>query len=69
MKFGIFYEHHFLEEYSHASAPEVFLAAAGQRSKQIRLSHGIIQLTTNHPPRLAERVSTLDLLSSGTAQS
>ena len=30
-------EHHFLEEYSHSSAPEVFLAAASQRTQQIRL--------------------------------
>jgi alkanesulfonate monooxygenase SsuD/methylene tetrahydromethanopterin reductase-like flavin-dependent oxidoreductase (luciferase family) len=58
-------EHHFLEEYSHSSSPEVFLGAASQRTKQIRLAHGIIQLTTNHPARVAERVSTLDLLSHG----
>ena len=58
-------EHHFLEEYSHSSAPEVFLAAASQRTKNIRLGHGIIQNTTNHPHRVAERVSTLDLLSGG----
>ena len=58
-------EHHFLEEYSHSSAPEVFLAAASQRTKNIRLGHGIIQLTTNHPARVAERVATLDLLSNG----
>ncbi len=58
-------EHHFLEEYSHSSSPEVFLAAASQRTRQIRLAHGIIQLTTNHPARVAERVSTLDLLSHG----
>ena len=25
-------EHHFLEEYSHSSAPEVFLGAASQRA-------------------------------------
>jgi alkanesulfonate monooxygenase SsuD/methylene tetrahydromethanopterin reductase-like flavin-dependent oxidoreductase (luciferase family) len=58
-------EHHFLEEYSHSSAPEVFLAAASQRTKRIRLGHGIVQLTTNHPARVAERVSTLDLVSNG----
>ena len=58
-------EHHFMEEYSHSSAPEVFLAAASQRTKNIRLGHGIIQLTTNHPARVAERVSTLDLISHG----
>ena len=27
-------EHHFLEEYSHSSAPEVFLAACSQRTKR-----------------------------------
>lgn len=58
-------EHHFLEEYSHSSAPEVFLAAASQRTQKIRLGHGIIQLTTNQPHRVAERVSTLDLISGG----
>jgi len=58
-------EHHFLEEYSHSAAPEVFLAAASQRTKNIRLGHGIIQLTTNHPSRVAERVATLDLVSDG----
>ena len=68
-KLGIDYawevEHHFLEEYSHSSAPEVFLGAASQRTKNIRLGHGIIQLTTNQPHRVAERVATLDLLSNG----
>jgi luciferase family oxidoreductase group 1 len=58
-------EHHFLEEYSHSSAPEVFLGAASQRTKNIRLGHGVIQITTNQPQRVAERVSTLDLLSGG----
>ena len=45
-------EHHFLEEYSHSSAPEVFLAAASQRTKDIRLGHGIIQTAPAvQPPR------------------
>ncbi|MSO91749.1 MAG: LLM class flavin-dependent oxidoreductase [Acetobacteraceae bacterium] len=58
-------EHHFLEEYSHSPQPEVFLSAASQRTKNIRLGHGIIQLTTNHPARVAEKVATLDLVSNG----
>jgi alkanesulfonate monooxygenase SsuD/methylene tetrahydromethanopterin reductase-like flavin-dependent oxidoreductase (luciferase family) len=58
-------EHHFMEEYSHSSAPEVFLAAASQRTRNIRLGHGIVQLPTNHPARVAERISTLDLVSDG----
>ena len=59
--------HHFLEEYSHSSAPEVFLAAASQRTKDIRLGHGIIQTAPgyNHPVRTAERIATLDLVSGG----
>jgi alkanesulfonate monooxygenase SsuD/methylene tetrahydromethanopterin reductase-like flavin-dependent oxidoreductase (luciferase family) len=60
-------EHHFLEEYSHSSAPEVFLAAASQRTSRIRLGHGIVQLPQgfNHSVRVAERIATLDLLSDG----
>jgi alkanesulfonate monooxygenase SsuD/methylene tetrahydromethanopterin reductase-like flavin-dependent oxidoreductase (luciferase family) len=60
-------EHHFLEEYSHSSAPEVFLAAASQRTRRIRLGHGIVQIppAVNHPARVAERVATLDLISGG----
>src|SRR3954451_6260324 len=60
-------EHHFMEEYSHSSAPEVFLAAASQRTKNIRLGHGIVNImpAVNHPARVAERVATLDLVSNG----
>ena len=60
-------EHHFLEEYSHSSAPEVFLACAAARTKRIRLGHGIRQVIPayNHPARTAETLATLDLLSDG----
>ena len=60
-------EHHFLEEYSHSSAPEVFLAAVSQRTKQIRIGHGIVLMPVsfNHTARIAERVATLDLVSDG----
>ena len=60
-------EHHFLEEDSHSSAPEVFLAAASQRTTRIRLGHGITLMPPryNHPARVAERIATLDLLSGG----
>jgi alkanesulfonate monooxygenase SsuD/methylene tetrahydromethanopterin reductase-like flavin-dependent oxidoreductase (luciferase family) len=73
-KIGIDYawevEHHFLEEYSHSSAPEVFLAAASQRTRRIRLGHGIVQTPPafNHPARIAERISMLDLVSNGRAE-
>ena len=60
-------EHHFLEEYSHSSAPEVFLAACSQRTRQIRLGHGIVLMPPNynHPARVAERIAALDLVSDG----
>jgi alkanesulfonate monooxygenase SsuD/methylene tetrahydromethanopterin reductase-like flavin-dependent oxidoreductase (luciferase family) len=70
-KLGIDYawevEHHFLEEYSHSSAPEVFLAACSQRTKNIRLGHGIVLMPAkyNHPAKVAERIATLDLVSNG----
>jgi len=60
-------EHHFLDEYSHSSAPEVFLAACASRTENIRLGHGIRQVIPNynHPARTAEGLATLDLLSNG----
>jgi alkanesulfonate monooxygenase SsuD/methylene tetrahydromethanopterin reductase-like flavin-dependent oxidoreductase (luciferase family) len=63
-------EHHFLEEYSHSSAGESFLAAASQRTKRMRLSSGITLLPPNynHPARVAERLAVLDLVSNGRAE-
>jgi alkanesulfonate monooxygenase SsuD/methylene tetrahydromethanopterin reductase-like flavin-dependent oxidoreductase (luciferase family) len=60
-------EHHFLEEHSHCSAPEVFLAAAAARTKEIRLGHGIVAALPgyNHPVRIVERAAMLDLVSGG----
>lgn len=60
-------EHHFLEEYCHSTAPEIILAAATQRTKNIRLGFGIMHLlpSVNHAARAAERVATIDLLSNG----
>ncbi len=60
-------EHHFLEEYSHSSASEVFLAAASQRTQRIRLGYGIVAMPPGyqHPARVAEKVAMLDLVSNG----
>jgi alkanesulfonate monooxygenase SsuD/methylene tetrahydromethanopterin reductase-like flavin-dependent oxidoreductase (luciferase family) len=60
-------EHHFLEEYSHSSAPEVFLSYCAAKTERIRFGHGIALVLppVNHPARVAERAATLDLLSDG----
>jgi len=60
-------EHHGLFEYSHSSAPEVFLAFVAARTKRIRLGHGVTLLPYryNHPIRIAERIATLDIVSGG----
>ena len=60
-------EHHFLEEYSHSSSPEVFLAACSQRTRRIRLGYGVALMSPNynHPARNAERIAALDLVSQG----
>jgi alkanesulfonate monooxygenase SsuD/methylene tetrahydromethanopterin reductase-like flavin-dependent oxidoreductase (luciferase family) len=60
-------EHHFLEEYSHCSAPELFLTACAMQTKQIRVGHGAVVCVPkmNHPVRIAERAAVLDILSGG----
>jgi alkanesulfonate monooxygenase SsuD/methylene tetrahydromethanopterin reductase-like flavin-dependent oxidoreductase (luciferase family) len=58
-------EHHFMRHYSHSSKPELLLAAAAQRTKNIRLGLGVVPLPYHHPVHVAERVATLDLLSNG----
>ena len=60
-------EHHFLEEYSHSSAPEVFLSACAALTKTIRVGHGIRQVIPNynHPARVAEGLATLVIISNG----
>jgi alkanesulfonate monooxygenase SsuD/methylene tetrahydromethanopterin reductase-like flavin-dependent oxidoreductase (luciferase family) len=60
-------EHHFLEEYSHCPAPELFLTACAMRTKKMRVGHGIIVCVPefNHPIKIAERTAVLDILSGG----
>mgnify|MGYP001165551454 FL=1 len=73
-KLGIDYawsvEHHFLEEYSHCSASEVFLSAIAAKTQRINIGFGIRQVISNynHPARTAEAVGMLDLVSNGRAQ-
>ena len=60
-------EHHFLTEMSHCSAPEVLYGAISQRTKKIRIGHGVrlLPFPYNHPVRAAEMAATLDLLCDG----
>jgi len=60
-------EHHFLEGFSHCSAPEIFLASVAQHTETMRIGHGVCLLPYkfNHPIRAAERAATLDILSNG----
>jgi alkanesulfonate monooxygenase SsuD/methylene tetrahydromethanopterin reductase-like flavin-dependent oxidoreductase (luciferase family) len=60
-------EHHGLYEYSHSSAPEIFLSFVAATTKQIRVGHGctLLPFRYNHPIRVAERIATLDILSGG----
>ena len=60
-------EHHFLEEYSHCSNPEVLYGAIAARTSRMRLGYGVRLMPKpyNHPVRTAESVAVLDLLSDG----
>ena len=60
-------EHHFLEEYSHCPAPELFLTACAMLTKRIRVGFGIVVCVPefNHPIKIAERTAVLDILSKG----
>jgi alkanesulfonate monooxygenase SsuD/methylene tetrahydromethanopterin reductase-like flavin-dependent oxidoreductase (luciferase family) len=60
-------EHHFLVEFAHSSAPEIFLSAVAARTKRLRIGHGVVLLPHkfNHPIKVAERVAALDILSNG----
>ncbi len=53
-------EHHFLEEYCHSTAPEIFLSAASQRTKDIRLGFGIMHLPPAGQPPGARRRAGVD---------
>jgi alkanesulfonate monooxygenase SsuD/methylene tetrahydromethanopterin reductase-like flavin-dependent oxidoreductase (luciferase family) len=60
-------EHHFLEEYSHLSANESFIAYLAGVTSRIHVGSGIINITppVNPPARVAERVAMIDHLSGG----
>ena len=46
-------------------SPELFLAAAGERTQRIRLGTGVVSLPYHHPFNVAERIVQLDHLTNG----
>ncbi|GAB34952.1 LLM class flavin-dependent oxidoreductase [Gordonia otitidis] len=60
-------EHHFLQGFSHMSAPEVIFGAAAYQTQHIRFGFGLALTPPayNHPVRVAEKVAMLDCLSDG----
>jgi alkanesulfonate monooxygenase SsuD/methylene tetrahydromethanopterin reductase-like flavin-dependent oxidoreductase (luciferase family) len=66
-KYAWLSEHHFLEEYSHLSASEVFLGYLAGVTERIHLGSAIWNISppVNHPVRVAERVTMMDHLSKG----
>jgi alkanesulfonate monooxygenase SsuD/methylene tetrahydromethanopterin reductase-like flavin-dependent oxidoreductase (luciferase family) len=60
-------EHHFLPEFSHSSANDVFLAALAQHTTTIRIGLGVTLMPKgfSHPFKIAERAATLDHVSKG----
>src|SRR2546429_5911289 len=60
-------EHHFLKNYSHQPAPEVYLSWVAARTKRIHVGTAIVNITpaVNHPARVAERIAVMDHLSEG----
>lgn len=59
-----FGEHHTLG-WGLVGAPETMIAAASQRTRQIRLAHGVVPLSGHHPFHVASRAVHLDHLTRG----
>jgi len=57
-------EHH-SAGYEIIASPEVFIAAAAERTKHIRLGTGVSSLPYHHPFMLAERINQLDHMTRG----
>ena len=49
------------------ASPEMFLAAAGERTKRIKLATGVVSLPYHHPFNVAQRMVQLDHMTGGRA--
>src|ERR1700753_927802 len=47
------------------ASPEMFLAAAGERTKRIKLGTGVVSLPYHHPFNVAQRMVQLDWMTGG----
>ena len=56
-------EHHFLDEYSHCSAPDALYGAIAAQTTTLRIGHGVrlLPYPYNHPVRAAEAAAIVDL--------
>ncbi|MDO8324149.1 MAG: LLM class flavin-dependent oxidoreductase, partial [Phenylobacterium sp.] len=57
-------EHH-SAAYELIASPEVFIAAAAERTKHIKLGTGVSSLPYHHPMMLADRINQLDHMTRG----
>ncbi len=57
-------EHH-SAGYEIIASPEVFIATAAERTRQIRLGTGVSSLPYHHPLMLADRINQLDHITRG----
>ncbi|MFP6736223.1 MAG: LLM class flavin-dependent oxidoreductase [Rhodospirillales bacterium] len=58
-------EHHFLGDYSAAAAPDMLLAAIARETTRLQLGFAILPLPIHDPVRVAERLTTLNIISGG----
>src|SRR5437763_4418841 len=59
-------EHH-TSGWETIASPEMFLAAAGERTKRIKLGTGVVSLPYHHPYNVAQRMVQLDHMTGGRA--
>jgi alkanesulfonate monooxygenase SsuD/methylene tetrahydromethanopterin reductase-like flavin-dependent oxidoreductase (luciferase family) len=66
-KYALIPEHHFLDEYSHLSANDVFTGYLAHATERIHIVAAIFNPLpqVNHPVKVAERVAMLDHISRG----
>ena len=65
-------EHHFLDQFSVASAPEVWLAAVAQHTSKIRIGHGVVRFNCSSrcdTSMFGQEYSIRDMLPQGSVYS